>query len=85
MCSWCNASPYGDSGRYFFVRDSEHLGMTPLTGTRVKNPKKSAIFDHELLKVYDYDTSFEDFRILLKENKKVKLHLNLIESFIAAL
>ena len=47
--------------------------MTPLTGKRVKNPKKSAIFDHILLK--GHDASFEDITILLKENNKFKLHL----------
>ena len=44
-----------------------------LTGKRVKNPKKSAIFDHTLLK--GHHASFEDFTILLKENNKFKLHL----------
>ena len=72
-CSCCNATYYGESERHFFVRASEHLGMTPLTGKRVKNPKKSAIFDHILLK--GHDASFEDFTILLKENNKFKLHL----------
>ena len=64
---------YGESERHFFVRASEHLGKTPLTGKRVKNPKKSAIFDHILLK--GHDASFEDFAILLKENNKIKLQL----------
>ena len=77
-CSCCNATYYGESERHFFVRASEHLGMTPLTGKRVKNPKKSAIFDHILLK--GHDASFEDFTILLKENNKFKLHLK--ESFL---
>ena len=77
-CSCCNATYYGESERHFFVRASEHLGMTPLTGKRVKNPKKSAILDHTLLK--DHDASFEDFAILLKENNKFKLHLK--ESFL---
>ena len=72
-CSCSNAAYYGQSERHFFVRASEHLGMTPLTGKRVKNPKKSAIFDHILLK--GHDASFEDFKILLKENNKFKLHL----------
>ena len=57
----------------FFVRASEHLGMTPLTRKRVKNPKKSAIFDHIFLK--GHDASSEDFAIFLKENNKFKLHL----------
>ena len=47
--------------------------MTPLTGKRVKNPKKSAIFDHILLK--GHDASFENFAILLKENNNFKLYL----------
>ena len=47
--------------------------MTPLTGKRVKNPKKSVIFDHILLK--GHDASFENFAILLKENNNFKLNL----------
>ena len=47
--------------------------MTPLTGKRVNNSKKSTIFEHILLK--SHDVSFEDFTILLKENNKLKLHL----------
>ena len=43
------------------------------TGKRVKNPKKSAIFDHILLK--GHDASFENFAILLKENNNFKLYL----------
>ena len=56
-----------------FVRAFEHLHMIPLTGERIKNPKKSAIFDIILLK--GHDASFEDFTIPLKENNKSKLHL----------
>ena len=29
MCSCCNATCYGQTQRYFFVRASEHLGITP--------------------------------------------------------
>ena len=72
-CSCCNATYYGESERHFFVRAFEHLGMTPLTGKRVRNPKKSAIIDHILLN--GHDASFEDFPILLKENNRFKLHL----------
>ena len=43
--------------------------MIPLTGKRVKNPKKSAIIDHILLKGHDASL------ILLKVNNKFKLHL----------
>ena len=49
-CSCCNATYYGKSERYFFARASEHLGMTPLTAKRLRNPKTSAIFDYIFLK-----------------------------------
>ena len=68
MCTCCNAAYYGESERHFFVGTSEHLGMTRLTRKRVKNPKKSAIFDHILLNDHD-------FAILLKKNNRFKLHL----------
>ena len=72
-CSCCNATCYGESEKHLFVRASEHLGITSLTGKRVKNTKKSLIFDHILLK--GHGANFEYFRILLKENNKFKLHL----------
>ena len=71
-CSCYNAAYYVELETNFFIRASEHLGMTPLTVKWVKNPKKSAVFDHIFLK--GHDTSFEDLTILLKENK-FKLHL----------
>ena len=73
MCSCCNATYYGQTQRHFFVRASEHLGITPLTSKFVKRPKKSAIFDHMLLD--GNKASFEYFSILLKENNAFKLRL----------
>ena len=73
MCSCFNATCYRESERHFFVRASELLGMTPLTGKWVKNPKRSAILGHILLN--GHDASFEHFTILLKENNKFKLQL----------
>ena len=35
--------------RNFFVRASEHQGITPLIGKFIKTPKEVAIFDHMLL------------------------------------
>ena len=49
MCSCCNGTYYGQTQRHFFVRASEHLVITPVTGKFVKTPKKSASFDHMLL------------------------------------
>ena len=73
MCSCCNATYYGQTQRHFFVRASEHLGITPLTGKFVNTPKKSAIFDHMLLD--GHKASFDNFSILLKENNAFKLQL----------
>ena len=73
MCSCSNATYYGQTQRHFFVRASEHLGITPLTGKFVKTPKKSAIFDHMLLD--GHKASFDNFSILLKESNPFKLQL----------
>ena len=73
MCSCSNATYYGQTQRHFFVRASEHLGITPLTGKFVKTPKKSAIFDHMLLD--GHKASFDNFSILLKESNACKLQL----------
>ena len=53
----------GQTQRHFFVRVSEHLGITPLTGKFVKTSRKSAIFDHMLLD--GHRASFNNFSILL--------------------
>ena len=73
MCNCCNATYYGQTQRHFFVRASEHLGITPLTGKFVQTPKKSAIFDHMLLN--GHKTSFDNFSTLLKENNAFILQL----------
>ena len=73
MCSCCNATYYGQTQRHFFVRASEHQGVTPLTGKFVKTPKKSDIFDHMLLD--GHKASFDNFSILLKDNNAFKLQL----------
>ena len=73
MCSCCKAAYYGQTQRRFFVRASEHLGITPLTGKFVKTPKKSAIFDYILLD--GHKASFDIFSILLKESNTFKLQL----------
>ena len=67
----CNATYYGKTQRHLKVRASEHIGVSPLTGKRVKTPKKSAICDHILEK--GHDVSFDDFNILTKETNAFKL------------
>ena len=72
-CSCCNATYYGETEGHLFVGASEHLGITPLTQKRVKNPKKSAIMEHTLLEVHN--ATYDDFSILIPENNQFKLHL----------
>ena len=73
ICSCYNITYYGQTQRYFFVRASDHLGITPLTGNFVKKPNKSAIFYHVLLD--GQKASFDNFSILLKESNPFKLQL----------
>ena len=76
--SCCNTSYYAQTQRHFFVRTSEHLGITPSTGKFIKTPMKCAIFDHIL---FDYHkSSFDNFSILIKECNAFKLQLK--KSFI---
>ena len=63
----------------FFVRASEHLGITLSTGKWVKNPKKSANIEHILIK--GHDARLEQFSILLKENNKFEFHLKEFDIF----
>ena len=58
--------------RHFNVRIGEHTGISPLTRKQVK-PKNSSVADHLLL--YNHSSSYDDFSILTRENKKVLLKL----------
>ena len=49
ICSWCNATYYGQTERHLPVQASEDLGIISLTQRRVKNSKKSTIMHHILL------------------------------------
>ena len=55
------------------MRASEHLGITPFTQKRVKNPQKSAIIDHIVLE--RHNAMYHDFSILTTESNEFKLHL----------
>ena len=69
-CSCCNATYDGQTQRHIFVRASDHLDITPLTGKFVKKSKKSAIFDHILLD--GHEAIFGNFSVLFKK----VIHLN---------
>ena len=79
-CSSCNATYYGKTYRHFFTRAAEHVGISNLTGKRVKNVKDSAVFDHLLQYncVIDFDhfdvlaSDTNIFRLLIKESLLIK-------------
>ena len=64
-CNICNNIYYDKTKRHFKVRVCEHLGITSLTGKKVKSPKESAIFDH--IVHTGHNASFDDFETLVKE------------------
>ena len=47
----CNASYYGKTKRHFKVRMCEYLGVSALTGKRVKGDNDSAIKEHYLFAI----------------------------------
>ena len=54
-------------------RACEHLGITPLTGKKVKSPKESAVLDH--IVHVGHNASFDDFETLVKECYEFRLLL----------
>ena len=62
-CSSCNATCYGKTYRYFFTRAAVHMGISNLTGKRLKNVKESAV--SYLLLQCDCTTNFDHFDILV--------------------
>ena len=55
----CIATYYGKTKRHFKVRMCEHLGISALTGKRVKGDDDSAIKEHLLF--CNHKPDFEDF------------------------
>ena len=64
----CYRSYYGESIRHFDIRPGEYIGVSPLTGRKVKPINNSAARDHLLH--CNYLSTFENFSILAHENKK---------------
>ena len=70
-CNICSDIYYGQTKRYFKVTACENLGITPLTGKKVKSPKENAVFDH--IVHMGHKQSFDDFecdefRLLLRDS-----------------
>ena len=64
-CNISNDICYGKTKQHFKVRACEHLGITPLTGKKVKSPKESAVFDH--IVHTGHNATFDNFETLVKE------------------
>ena len=73
QCASCNATYYGKTKRHFKVRMCEHLGISALTGKRVKGDDDSAIKEHLLF--CNHTPDFEDFSILATNNNDFKVTL----------
>ena len=72
-CGNCKVTYYVKTFRHFYTRAAEHMGISNLTGQRLKNVKQSAISDH-LLKC-NCAINFDDFSILATDCNKFKLLL----------
>ena len=72
-CNICSDIYYGKTKRHVKVRAFEHLGITPLTGKKVKSPKESLVFDHIFCTAHN--ASFDDFEALVKESNKLRFLL----------
>ena len=74
QCGSCNATYYGRTKRHFKVRMCEHLGISTLTGKRVKGADDSAI-EEERISFCDHTPGFEDFSILATNNNDFRVTL----------
>ena len=73
QCGLCNESYYGESIRHLDIRSGEHIGVSPLTGKKIKPSNNSAICDHLLH--CNFLRSFDNFSVLAHENKKYLLEI----------
>ena len=71
QCGLCNECYYGESIRHLDIRSGEHIGVSPLTGKKVK--LSHAICDHLLH--CNFLPSFHNFSVLAYENKKYLLEI----------
>ena len=61
-CGRCNSAYIGETIRHSKTRFCEHMGVSPLTGKAMANPRPSAITDH--LKNCRYTIKLDDFKII---------------------
>ena len=73
QCGLCNESYYGESIRLLDIKSGEHIGVSLLTGKKIKPSNNSAVCDHLLN--CNVLPSFDIFSILAHENKKHLLEI----------
>ena len=65
-CGSCTASYYGEIYRHMKVRISEHQGVSPRTGKRVKGTLSTSVRDHMLN--CNHTVAWKDFSIIGRES-----------------
>ena len=88
-CGGCNATYYGKTKRHFKVRMCEHLGVSALTGKRVKGDNDSAVKEsssHGFAVVYDYTRVclfyFEKILITEFAGQRSSIWENILQTFL---
>ena len=81
-CGGCNATYYGKTKRHFKVQICEHLGISHLTGKKVKIDNNQLTVIQEHLLCCNYSSSYEEFSILTRESNDFKLKI--MESLLIA-
>ena len=71
MCSNCKVTYYGKTYHHFFTRAAEHMGISNLTGNRLKCVKKLTVSDY-LLEI-NCSIYFDHFDILASDANKFRL------------
>ena len=74
-CCGCNAICYGNTKRYFKVRIFQHLGISHLTGKKVKIVNNKLRTTQKHLSSRKYSPSFEEVFILTRENNVFELKI----------
>ena len=69
QCGLCNESYYGESIRHLDIRSGEHIGVSPLTGKKVKLSNNSAICDHLLH--CNFLGFFDNFSVVAYEKRSI--------------
>ena len=88
LCGLCNESYYGGSIRHLDIRSGEHIGVSPLTGKKVKPSNNSAICDHLLhcncLPYFDkkYLLEIKESLLIMRDKPSLNRNINCVSLFL---